>query len=62
MAAHVGNCVAKATALGDLVAKDKRSSPRKIDAAVACIVAFERTAWHQARRGKATSGRRVIAL
>lgn len=45
-AAHVAHCVAEATALGDLVKKDKKNSPRKIDAAVAAIVAFDRAAWH----------------
>lgn len=45
-AAHVAHCVAKSTALGDLVSKDKRGSPRKIDAAVAAIVALDRAAWH----------------
>lgn len=47
LAAHVAHCVAKTTAMGDLVSKDKRGSPRKIDAAVAAIVAFDRAAWHQ---------------
>lgn len=46
MAAHIAHCTAKATALGDLVSKDKRGSPRKIDAAVAAIVALDRAAWH----------------
>lgn len=46
LAAHVAHCVAKATANGDLVSKDKRNSPRKIDAAVAAIVALDRAAWH----------------
>jgi hypothetical protein len=31
-----------------LVGKDHADSPRKIDAAVAAIVAYERAAWHQA--------------
>jgi phage terminase large subunit-like protein len=60
MAAHVGNCVAKATPLGDLVSKDKKGSPRKIDAAVAAIVAFDRAAWYARKRG--TGGRRVAVL
>lgn len=47
MAAHVAHCVAKSTPMGDLVSKDKRGSPRKIDAAVAAIVAFDRAAFHQ---------------
>ncbi|WP_199254451.1 terminase large subunit domain-containing protein [Mycolicibacterium mengxianglii] len=52
MAAHIAHCVAKATAMGDLVSKDKKSSPRKIDAAVAAIVAFDRSAFHQSRNRK----------
>jgi phage terminase large subunit-like protein len=52
MAAHVAHCVAKPTPMGDLVSKDKRGSPRKIDAAVAAIVAFDRAAWHQQRNRK----------
>ena len=54
-AAHVGNAVAKATPMGDLVSKDKKGSPRKIDAAVAAIVAFERCAWHQTNRRAASA-------
>ena len=46
MAAHMANAVAKPTPMGDLVSKDKRGSPRKIDAAVAAIVALDRAAWH----------------
>ena len=32
--------------MGDLIAKDKRNSPRKIDAAVAAIVVLDRAAHH----------------
>ncbi len=49
LAAHVGHCVARSTPLGDLIVKDKKNSPRKIDAAVAAIVAFDRAAFHAAR-------------
>lgn len=52
LAAHVAHCVAKRTPMGDLVSKDKRGSPRKIDAAVAAIVAYDRAAWHQQRSRK----------
>lgn len=52
LAAHVQHCVAKRTPMGDLVSKDKRGSPRKIDAAVAAIVAFDRAAWHGQRNRK----------
>ncbi len=52
LAAHVAHCVAKRTPMGDLVSKDKRGSPRKIDAAVAAIVAYDRAAWHQTKSRK----------
>lgn len=52
MAAHVAHCTAKSTPLGDLVSKDKRGSPRKIDAAVAAIVAYDRAAFHQTKNNR----------
>lgn len=52
LSAHIAHCVAKPTPMGDLVSKDKRGSPRKIDAAVAAIVAFDRAAWHQTNRNR----------
>lgn len=57
LAAHIAACKAKTTPMGDLVTKDKRGSPRKIDAAVAAIVAFDRAAHHArtARRRRAAS-------
>jgi phage terminase large subunit-like protein len=51
LARHVGHCVAKATASGTIVAKSHPDSPRKIDAAVAAIVAFERAAYHASVAG-----------
>ena len=41
LAAHVANCKARHTPQGDVITKDKRGSPRKIDAATAAIVAYE---------------------
>ena len=52
LASHVGHCVARSTPMGDLVAKDRKSSPRKIDAAVAMIVALDRAAFHATRPAK----------
>ncbi len=46
LAAHLAHAVAKRTPMGDLIAKDKKNSPRKIDAAVAAIVALDRAAHH----------------
>ena len=46
LAAHVAHCVAKRTPMGDLVSKDKKGSPRKIDAAVGAIIAFDRASFH----------------
>lgn len=43
---HVSQTIATQTPVGAVVHKDKRNSPRKIDAAVAAIVAFDRAAWH----------------
>ena len=42
LAAHLAHCVARRTPMGDVVTKDKKSSPRKIDLAVAAIVALDR--------------------
>lgn len=58
MAEHIGNCVAKSTTMGDLVTKDKRNSTRKIDLAVAAIVAYDRAAYYLANPPKR---RRVVA-
>ena len=52
LSSHIAHCIAKRTPMGDLVSKDKRGSPRKIDAAVAAIVAFDRAAWHSTRSTK----------
>jgi len=45
LARHVGHTVAKDTPYGQIITKDANSSPRKIDAAVAAVVAFERAEW-----------------
>ena len=50
MLAHFTHCVATSTAVGDVITKDKRNSPRKIDAAVAAIVAFDRASHHARQR------------
>jgi phage terminase large subunit-like protein len=56
LSTHVSQTVATQTAVGAIVHKDRRNSPRKIDAAVAAIVAFDRAAWHTRKKG-----RRVVA-
>ncbi|WP_281711781.1 terminase large subunit domain-containing protein [Dermacoccus nishinomiyaensis] len=43
---HFENAVARSTPLGDLVSKDKKGSHRKIDSAVAGIVAVDRATFH----------------
>jgi phage terminase large subunit-like protein len=48
LARHVGHCVAKVTAHGTTVTKAHPDSRRKIDVAVAAVVAYERAAWHAA--------------
>ncbi len=48
LAAHFGNCVTRETPAGLVVQKDHPDSPRKIDGAVASIIAFDRAMWHAA--------------
>jgi phage terminase large subunit-like protein len=48
LARHLGHCVAKDTPYGQVVTKDGADSPRKIDTAVAAIVAYDRAMWHAA--------------
>lgn len=48
LARHIGNAVLKETSEGGYITKDGKNSPRKIDAAVAAVVAHERAAWHAA--------------
>jgi len=57
LAVHVANAVAKSTPLGDVVTKDKRGSARKIDAAVAMILAVDRAAYHA---GQVKRRRRMV--
>lgn len=49
LAAHIAHAVVRSTPNGDVITKDKRGSPRKIDAAVAAIVAYDH-AMHLASR------------
>lgn len=42
LARHVGNCVVRKTVRGSMISKDAKGSPRKIDLAVAAVMALER--------------------
>jgi phage terminase large subunit-like protein len=55
MSAHFDHAVAKATHLGDLISKDKKGSVRKVDAAVAAIVAVDRAAFHASKPARVGS-------
>jgi len=46
LARHLANTRLKETPEGAYVVKDGRMSPRKIDLAVAAVIAFDRAAWH----------------
>ncbi len=48
LAEHFGNCQPRQTPAGLVVAKDHPDSPRKIDGAVATIIAVDRASWHSA--------------
>jgi phage terminase large subunit-like protein len=49
LARHVGHAVAKLTPYGTVVTKAHPDSPRRIDVAVAAVIAHERAAWHAAK-------------
>lgn len=49
LARHLANSVTKETPQGTVIVKDSKMSPRKIDAAVAAVVAFDRASWHSAQ-------------
>jgi phage terminase large subunit-like protein len=42
LARHISNAVVKTDRLGPRIVKEHRGSPRKIDAAVSSIIAFDR--------------------
>lgn len=44
---HLRNCVQKETNWGTVVTKEHKDSPRKIDAAIAAVVAVARASWHR---------------
>jgi phage terminase large subunit-like protein len=50
LAAHVAHAVAKPTTLGDVIVKERKNSPRKIDLAVCAIGALDRASWHHNNR------------
>lgn len=43
---HVRNCVVRQTTAGDVVSKNHKDSPRRIDAAIGMILAVSRAVWH----------------
>lgn len=43
---HLRNAVVKNTASGPVITKESKDSPRKIDLAVAAVVAYDRACWH----------------
>lgn len=49
LARHIANCVLKTDARGSRIVKDRPGSARKIDAAVAAVMALDRAAWHGVR-------------
>jgi phage terminase large subunit-like protein len=42
LARHIANCAVKVDRLGPRIVKEHRGSPRKIDAAVCAVMAFDR--------------------
>jgi len=46
LARHCSNAIIKETAQGAYITKEDKSSPRKIDAAIAAVIAVTRARWH----------------
>jgi phage terminase large subunit-like protein len=46
LARHIDNAVLKETAQGAYITKEDKSSPKKIDAAIAAIICWNRSRWH----------------
>ena len=46
LARHIDNATLKETAQGAFITKESKSSPNKIDAAIAAIIGYERASWH----------------
>jgi phage terminase large subunit-like protein len=55
LARHVGNAVHKADSCGTRIYKEHRHSTRRIDLAVAALMAFDRASWHARRPAIAIS-------
>jgi phage terminase large subunit-like protein len=51
---HLANAVTRQKPQGTVIVKDSKSSPRKIDAAVAAVVAHDRAMWHATQAGSAS--------
>ena len=58
LAIHFSQSVTVETAAGVVIRKDHADSPRKIDGAVASVIAFDRASWHAAN----TTDRLVMAV
>jgi phage terminase large subunit-like protein len=44
---HIGNCVIRDTPYGTAISKQHPDSPKRIDGAIAAIIAHDRATWHQ---------------
>ena len=49
LARHIANCRTRDTRFGRVIGKDHKDSPRKVDVAVAAVVAHERAMTHEAQ-------------
>ena len=51
LARHLANAVTKVTPQGTTIVKDAKGSPRKIDAAIAAVIAHDRAMWQSKQAG-----------
>jgi phage terminase large subunit-like protein len=60
LARHIGNAVLREDARGARLAKERKDSPRRIDAAVAAVMAHDRAAALAGAVGTASTSRRDL--
>lgn len=57
---HLRNAVTKRKPGGDVITKESLDSPRKIDIAIAAVVAFDRACWHALNTGAAVESDFIV--
>lgn len=62
LARHLSNAIVKETSEGAYITKDGRMSPRKIDLAIAAVIAVERATWRREETDSVYESRGLVTL